>query len=103
MMTRMLYFSLVYNLQDPLKSRRLGLVMGFWLILNEAVITNFVIKSYPTDYNLMETLFIQTTVALKTIIIGATYKHSNMDLSSFHTVFGNRLGALALERNLVIF
>src|SRR6218665_2369408 len=71
---------------------------GVGLFLNEAVIPNFVIKSFPVEDALMDTLFIQTIVDGKTIIIGVIYKPPNMNLSSFNTAFGNLLTALALER-----
>src|SRR6218665_1272701 len=71
---------------------------GVGLFLNEDVISNFVIKSFPVEDVLMEILFIQTIVDGKTIIIGVIYKPPNMDLSSFNIAFGNLLTALALER-----
>src|SRR6218665_286261 len=81
-----------------LKSRPLGTGYGgVGLFLNEDVISNFVIK-FPVEDALMETLFIQTIVDGKIIIIGVIYKPPNMDLSSFNTAFGNLLTALALER-----
>ena len=82
-----------------LKSRPLGTGYGgIGLFVNESVISNFLFKSFPAEDALMETLFIQTTVAGKTIIIGVIYKPPNMDLSSFNTVCGNLFTALALEK-----
>src|SRR6218665_2824076 len=56
---------------------------GVALFLNEAIIYNFVFKSYPINDKLMEALFIQATVAGKSIIIGSIYKPPNVDLPSF--------------------
>jgi len=65
-------------------------------ILDEAVISNFVVKSYPSEDDIIETLFIQTTVTGQITIIGV--KPHNMDPSSFNAAFSNLLTALALER-----
>src|SRR6218665_968241 len=46
----------------------------------------------------MEALFIQASVAGKSIIIGAIYKPPNVYLPSFNNAFGNLFAALASER-----
>src|SRR6218665_295478 len=95
MMTRVLYF-----FQDTrcfLSLGTMGLVMGgVALFLNEAIISNSIFKSYPIEDKLMEALFVQATVAGKSIIIGAIYKPPNVDLPSFNNAFGNLLAALVL-------
>src|SRR6218665_712722 len=81
-----------------LKSRKNEAYRGVGLFLNEMLISNFEIVSYPVDELIMETLFVNITLGNRSLIVGVLYRPPNTELSIFNSAFDNLLMRLSAEK-----